>query len=156
MIITTLKDLILSQLKLKHNSIHGIKHWEYVERVGLLLADQTKTNKTVIQLFAYLHDCQRLNDDYDPDHGLRAAEYVDVLYKQGKLQINTGELETLKFTCRYHNDRTIKSADKTVQICWDSDRIDLTRIGVDPKTIVLETDEAKRYIEQHIFISSIG
>ena len=57
-------------------SIHGDGHWERVAGFGRLLAEKERLNERVLVLFGYFHDCQRLNDGHDPDHGPRAAQYV--------------------------------------------------------------------------------
>lgn len=43
----------------KLGNIHGLSHWQRVERNGLLLAT-SKVNITVVRLFAYLHDKCRI------------------------------------------------------------------------------------------------
>ena len=58
--------------------LHGVAHWERVERNGLLLATP-ECDVTVIRLFAYLHDSCRENDGYDLEHGPRAALMMESL-----------------------------------------------------------------------------
>ena len=55
--------------------MHGVSHWERVERNGLLLATP-ECDVTVIRLFAYLHDSCRENDGDDNRHGPRAAQMM--------------------------------------------------------------------------------
>ena len=70
---------IRGQFALDWQVIHGASHWSRVRINGLKIARTNHARTDVIELFAFLHDSQRWNDDYDPEHGLRAAEYVDVL-----------------------------------------------------------------------------
>ena len=55
-------EVITRQFKLRSDSVHGIKHWQRVEKLGLMLAEKTGADKRVITLFAYLHDSKRENE----------------------------------------------------------------------------------------------
>ena len=99
-------------------------------------------------MFALLHDSQRLCEGYDPEHGLRASEYAQKLFDQGLLVLDQPKIELLKLACKNHCDRSAKSNDISVNICWDSDRIDLTRVGVDPKEIELTTQVGIEYLRK--------
>ena len=58
--------------------------------------------------------------------------------------INPGkEKELLIEACKYHSDGLI-DADITVQTCWDSDRLDLGRVGIKPSSDRLCTEVARR------------
>ena len=56
------------------NLMHGPPHWKQVEQNGLEIAETSRADLVVVRLFAVLHDSQRWNDGYDPEHGIRAAE----------------------------------------------------------------------------------
>ncbi len=43
---------------------------------GRLLAQETKANIGIVELFAVIHDCKRDNKYFDLQHGRRAAEYI--------------------------------------------------------------------------------
>ena len=45
--------------------------------------------------------------------------------------------------CKYHSDGFVKG-DITVQTCWDSDRLDLGRVGIKPLADKLCTKAAKK------------
>lgn len=127
-------------------SVHGPWHWEKVEKNALILAKQTPgADKLVSQLFALIHDTKRQNDDDDPEHGHRSAAYAEKLFKQGKLDINEGQLAVLMEACKFHNDGQI-SDDPTIGVCWDADRLDLTRVGVIPNPELLSTQAAKELL----------
>ena len=53
------------------------------------------------------------------------------------------EKELLIEACKYHSDGLI-DADITIQTCWDSDRLDLGRVGIKPSPDRLCTVVAKR------------
>lgn len=54
------------------------------------------------------------------------------------------QLEKLIFACQHHNNSRVKSADVTVQTCWDADSLDLGRVGIKPEPHLLNTFIAKR------------
>jgi uncharacterized protein len=110
--------------------IHGAGHWQRVCENGLRLAEETGADPAVLELFAYFHDSRRLSDGWDPEHGHRAAAFIKNL--QGShLSLCEEKLEILTFACTHHSDGLI-DADVTVQTCWDADRLDLGRIGIQP------------------------
>ena len=47
--------------------------------------------------------------------------------------------------CRYHSDGLVEG-DITVQTCWDSDRLELGRVGIKPVPKRLCTEFAKRQV----------
>jgi hypothetical protein len=89
-------------------------------------------------LFALIHDSQRLHDGTDDGHGARAAEFAASLRGQGLFQLSDEQFEKLAFACRYHTDGQL-SEDVTVGTCWDSDRLDLMRVGIRPQAEYLST-----------------
>lgn len=137
-----LLNIIQKGFALSLDGIHGMAHWKRVHDNGLRLAGQTGADRAVVTLFAYLHDSKRLDDGLDPDHGPRAAEYVQAL--QGSLiQLANADLELLMYACHYHS-QPMTEADITVQTCWDSDRLDLGRIGIKPIARYLCTSAARQ------------
>jgi uncharacterized protein len=61
---------LLKQDALLFNSpVHGLYHWQTVERNGLYLANFTGADVKVVSYFAYFHDCMRENEHDDPKHG---------------------------------------------------------------------------------------
>jgi len=140
-------NIVRRQYKLALQGIHGLSHWERVEKFGLFLADATKADKTVISYFAYLHDSQRLDESEDAEHGKRASEFVGELYKSKVVQLSPVRLQQLQFACRYHNERKMFDIDDvTIQTCWDADRLDLPRIGIKPNPDYLYTETAKKFV----------
>ena len=124
-----------------HNGFHGFEHWMRVLHNGRLLAEAEGANLKVVELFCLLHDTQRLNEDEDPLHGHRAAQYAKT--QRGVWFILTdGEMDLLTQALSYHSDGYTE-ADITVQVCWDADRLDLGRVGIRPDPDRLCTDTAK-------------
>ena len=88
-------EIITKQFKLRSDSVHGIRHWQRVEKLGLMLSEKTGADKYVIKLFAYLHDSKRENEFVDPGHGARAADFVSELYNAGRIDASEKQLEQL-------------------------------------------------------------
>lgn len=132
---------ILDQYVLPPEEIHGAAHWARVMENGLRLARTTSARVEVVQLFAVLHDSKRENEGHDPDHGQRAADFAFSL--RGKLfDLDDEDFDLLYEACAGHtHERT--HPDKTVQSCFDADRLDLGRVGILPEPRRLCTDEAR-------------
>jgi hypothetical protein len=84
-------------------------------------------DREVVLHFASLHDACRQNEYEDPKHGQRAANWVNRL----DLSLDQDQKKTLIQAVRHHNDGQITD-DSTVEVCWDSDRLDLPRVGITP------------------------
>lgn len=142
---SNLLKLVSSQFKLDISGDHGASHWKRVEKIGLYISREYKeADKKVIRLFSLLHDSKRENEFDDPQHGKRAAGYAKELYNQSLLNISEPQLTKLIYACEHHNDRNAKSEDITIQICWDSDRLDLIRLAMLPDETFLFTKIAKQ------------
>ena len=113
----SVRDWALGQFTLGSGTRHGISHWETVRRHGERLAEQTPgADILVVQLFAYLHDCRRLNESKDPLHGQRAADAAGEI--QGTLiHLEDEQFSLLIKACRDHTDgRPI--GNPTIGCCW--------------------------------------
>ena len=122
--------------------IHGELHWRTVGANGLWLAETLDGADTyVIFLFALLHDSMRENDSVDPRHGPRAAAFAIQLDGEGLLGTTPAQLETLRYACFEHTDGLV-SSDPTVGVCWDADRLDLPRVGIQPDPARFSTARA--------------
>ena len=120
---------------------HGASHWVRVRRNGLLLAKGTGANALVVELFSFFHDSCRVNEYTDRNHGSRGAELAVKL--RGKyFDATEAEMALLVCACSGHSDGHL-DADITVQTCWDADRLDLGRVGIEPDAKYLCTAAAK-------------
>ena len=134
-------ELVRREFALPWYGIHGISHWVRVRENGLRLATITDASTDVVEFFAFLHDSKRLDDGRDLDHGRRAAEFIRTL--QGSIvNLANQDFERLVYACKCHSDGLIE-ADRTVQTCWDADRLDLGRIGIKPDSRYLCTHAAR-------------
>lgn len=138
---------IASQYLLNPQDAHGLDHWGRVLENGLRLVDAEGGDSTVIRLFAIFHDACRHNQSRDPGHGARGAALAEELL--GDLALVTKkQLDLLTLACRDHTDGKT-AADLTVQICWDSDRLDLARVAImpDPNFLCTKTAIDKDILE---------
>jgi uncharacterized protein len=133
---------ILKDYQLSWRGVHGITHWARVLENGLRLAAYTGAQTQVVALFAVFHDSMRTNESKDPGHGQRGAEFAKIL--NGKaFDLSDDDFALLETACTYHTD-SLTTGDTTVQTCWDSDRLDLGRVGIVPDLKYLCTDAAKQ------------
>ncbi|GAC1449403.1 MAG: hypothetical protein NVSMB9_33240 [Isosphaeraceae bacterium] len=132
---------VLEDYTLPWSGDHGVAHWARVLENGVRLADVTGADVEVIRLFAVLHDCRRINEFTDPDHGPRAAKLAETL--RGRLfDLPDHEFRLLHRACSGHtHERT--HPDVTVQTCWDADRLDLGRVGITLNPSRLCTEAAR-------------
>ena len=141
MITPELVRTILDQYPLPRNGVHGVSHWARVYEIGSRLAPHTGAKIEVVQLFALLHDSQRVNEGRDPDHGPRAADYALAIRDQLPA-LEDRDFELLRYACTWHT-AGMTVGDVTVRTCWDADRLDLGRVGIRPRPELLCTDAAR-------------
>jgi len=145
-----LLNVILSRFALPNNSIHGITHWKRVEAIGRRLAASIEADVAVVSHFAYLHDSCRVNEDFDPEHGLRAKEYVLRLAKEHVLQLTSKQVNQLAQACEIHTDHRIKTDNLTIATCIDADRLDIVRLHLQPYEQFFLTFAAKKMAKQEL------
>ena len=138
-IIEEIREYVHSQWML--GELHGIRHWDRVYANGqrLLTPD---ANPLVVGLFAYLHDSCRMDDGMDLYHGERAAVWIDTLRNTFLKDVSDEEIELLKEACRLHTIEH-KTGNPTIDACFDSDRLDLWRVGIIPDPAKLATERGK-------------
>lgn len=132
---------ILDDYALPVDGDHGVTHWARVLENCRRLCETTGANIEVVSLFAVLHDSRRINEHHDPQHGPRAAEFARTL-RGSVFDLDDESFDLLCAACAGHtHERT--HPDITVQTCFDSDRLDLGRVGITPHRDYLCTDAAK-------------
>jgi uncharacterized protein len=136
-----LLDAILKEYALPMIGSHGPVHWARVLENGRRLAERTGANFRVVELFAVFHDARRINEGIDHGHGRRGAELAETL--RGSLfDLPDKHFKLLIDACARHTHGLTK-ADVTILTCWDADRLDLGRVGIEPRPEYLCTDAAK-------------
>ena len=133
---------IKTETRVPAHSVHGFSHWERVADYGRVIAKNEDVNERIITLFAFFHDCQRLSEGEDPEHGPRAAKFVKT-FSNKELGLDQPDMERLIIACRHHT-HGCETDDLTIMASWDSDRLDLERIGIIPDPKYLFTATAKR------------
>lgn len=120
------------QLDYSHG-VHGVPHWSRVWFHGRALAARMDVNPAILAWFAYLHDSQRHNDNHDPMHGHRAADFATRQRRAGVIaELSDREFEHLCEAMRLHSDgHTV--GEPAILACWDADRLDLGRVGIEPE-----------------------
>ncbi len=117
---------------------HGQQHWQTVAAFGTILARETNgADPIVALLFGILHDCLRIDDGHDPDHGRRAGALAGAL-NGGLFTLDEARLTALVTALSLHVDGLV-SDNSTIGACWDADRLHLWRIGVTPDPSLLST-----------------
>jgi uncharacterized protein len=123
-------------------SIHGPQHWKCVAATGCaLINDAGFGDPSVVLLFGLLHDSMRLDDGHDPNHGPRAATLAQEL-NGAFFHLDDTQLKLLQRACNGHTFGKLTN-DPTIAACWDADRLNLWRLGVEPSTRFLSTEAAK-------------
>ena len=130
-------EIVSRQFQCGAHSDHGPSHWRRVERNGLLLVEHSGADLIVVRLFALFHDSKRENEFTDPDHGKRGAAYAREL-RGGCFQVSDEQFELLDFACTWHTDLA-HHRDPTIGTCWDADRLDLGRVGINPDPAYMNT-----------------
>ena len=132
---------VLEAYSLPWDGDHGVAHWARVLENSLHIAEATGADVEIVSLFSILHDSRRIDEDDDPDHGLRGGEFAISI--RGKLfDLSDDRFQLLYRACEGHtHERT--HPDVTIQTCWDADRLDLGRVGITPHPSRLSTDLAK-------------
>ena len=136
---------------------HGIDHWERVRRNGRIIAESNGGDSKVVDYFAYLHDCCRVNEENDPHHGPRAAAFA--IENRKSIQLSDCQFHLLCEACRDHTfsiPEKGKMTDPTLAACWDGDRPDLPRVGILPDPDLLFSDLAKNLAEEFSHASNIS
>jgi uncharacterized protein len=146
MVSEVINDPLLAELRANYHldwdGVHGYKHWMRVRETGLRLAELTQASPRVVELFAFTHDIQRLNDHVDPLHGQRASHLIRERLVD-LIKISAEELDWLCEACANHTLGLI-DANPTIQTCWDADRLDLMRVGIRPNPLYLCTEAARQ------------
>lgn len=132
----------LDSFRLRHDGDHGLFHWARVVENGRRLANRLGLSSKLTDLFGILHDSKRSNEYVDRDHGKRSANFVRHLAVTGAIDLCETEIVELEFACRFHSTGR-RDGPLIAQICWDADRLDLGRVGIEPSRERLCTEAAK-------------
>lgn len=132
--LTRLREEVFRRSTMRESYWQGERHWRAVAHAGLQIAPQVPgCRPLVVFLFALFHDARRENEFSDPQHGPRGADLAR--------ELGVGD-ELLFVACRDHTYAP-PTDDPTLGACWDSDRINLWRVGITPDSQFLSTAPAR-------------
>ncbi len=140
-LIQELSEYAQSIFRCNLDSIHGMEHWKRVDESAKLICRETSADLIVVRFFAYLHDSCRLNDGSDWEHGPRSADLLRSLPAELAV-LDSDQLSLLDHAMRHHTKGGVTD-EPTVGACWDSDRLDLGRVGIIPSAIFMSTEPAR-------------
>jgi len=141
-------NLLRKESSFFDSPIHGVKHWQTVERNAHYLAGFNNADTEVLSYFAYFHDCMRENEYRDKGHGPRAAVFAK--QHRDKIPLNDIQFKQLTDACKGHTHGQRPEC-ITINTCWDADRLDLLRVGIIPDANRLHNEEAKRIANENDF-----
>jgi uncharacterized protein len=141
-------NLLKAESPFFNSDMHGLQHWQTVERNGHYLAQFTGADIKVISYFAHFHDCMRENEYDDPKHGLRGAIFAEK--HRSLVDLTDAQFKQMTDACKAHTGGR-KMSCVTVATCWDADRLDLGRVGIAPVSEFLFSKEAKRIADLNDF-----
>lgn len=126
-----------SQEKTLAGPIHGLSHWNRVAENGQQLCqmaekDGQRPDRLVVFLFAYVHDSCREDDWSDIEHGPRAARAIAEIRETLLPFLTDEQFLLLRMACAAHTKEE-RTDILTLNICLDSDRLDLPRVGICPQ-----------------------
>jgi uncharacterized protein len=127
-------DRVAADSLLASSYDHGERHWRAVAAVGRRLVEVTPgADAELVFLFALFHDARRVNEHTDPEHGARGAALAREL-----LDLDPTRLDVLCDACARHNGAR-NSTHPTIGCCFDADRLNLPRVGIEPDAQYLST-----------------
>lgn len=159
-----LKELFTLMKEMTKNQMHSILNvgdpYGYhhsmrvdvnIQMLGKRLWLNTDDVNAISHLYAHWHDILRFNNGNDPEHGKRAADVISRNRKHPSLNpfceigtirntpLSDDLTDRLIYACEHHTTMH-KSGDPLIDICFDGDRMDLTRVGIkpDPKQMATE------------------
>lgn len=149
-------EYVAAKFRCDRDSVHGLSRWHRVERYRSLIAARSGAFEEVVRLFAVFHDSCRVHDDWDNTHGTRAAAFAASL--RGRLfDLSDEHFERLHCACTWHTHGKL-SDDPTMGTCWDVDRLDLGRIGIEPEIAYMSAElgrEIAAHGSAHPFLTQI-
>lgn len=121
---------------------HGPRHWNRVCKHAHSVSRSAGIDPLVSHIFSWVHDSQREDDGQDLNHGSRAAAFVRANRAGLFGFMSDQQLELLANACDLHS-HGVTEGDIIEQSCWDSDRLDLWRVDIEPEPAYMCTPYGK-------------
>ena len=104
---------------------HGLTHSTQVALFGIDIAHSINQDPLPVMLAAGLHDCARVNDEWDTEHGLNAMPIACDFIANNYSHLPQQTIQDILYAIRHHTTGTI--APNNISAClWDADRIRLS------------------------------
>ena len=124
--------------------IHGIEHETRVLVLSQILGAMESAagaivDRDAIAWAAVIHDTQRLDDSLDPEHGVRAAEWIQT---NSDVLPRSTLVEPVAYICRWHAspDNQVPQLRSDLRVLKGADALDRWRIGdLDPTYLRTES-----------------
>lgn len=131
---------ILINFRLDFYGVHGFPHWCRIIDNGLYLSKFYDIDMDIIISFVFFHDIERVFDEYDYQHGVRGGKFF--MENKSLLSITDKQAAIIFEASCGHTD--IHHSDNlNIVACWDSDRHDLMRVGIQPQSPFLNLKKSK-------------
>lgn len=122
---------------------HGPDHWKRVMHHALATSRSLGISPLVPYVFGLVHDSQREDDGMDPEHGPRAAKFVE-RHRHGLFSfLDNEQVAHLVQACDQHSDGWTDGPPHVIA-AWDGDRLDLGRVSMCPDPKYLCTAYARQ------------
>lgn len=152
----TWPDLLIEvrrKSRLWESPLHGDVHWRSVAATFLYIQKiKVDIDPSVGLAFAIFHDSQRQDEMGDPWHGEAAAEFVAssdaLLHLLGPVR-----RDHVFTACALHNEGHVERSNPSIGACLDADRLNLVRIGIQPKMdymSVIKTESEMKQVLSYV------
>ena len=153
-------EAIVTPYRSIDSRLHGPEHWRRVAWFGAELARRNGLDvraRRAVEIFAWMHDLAREDDQADPEHGARGARLFRELAPSLFPELDDPERNLIAGAIRLHNggltaDEAVMTGELVVAgecddrliacvgSCWDADRLDLLRLGIMPHPDRMSTE----------------
>lgn len=123
---------------------HGLTHWLRVIDIGITLAYHNNVDPNFVIAFGLLHDSARTHDQHCFEHGPAACDVINKF--RDLIPLDDTQISELKTAVGFHttaHPHPEQNISHELKCCWDSDRLDLLRVGIVPANEYLYTKQAK-------------
>lgn len=149
----------LRQFTYIDSRLHGPAHWVRVHRFGTMLANSLNLSERearCVEVFSFTHDLARIDDGGGNQHAIDGAIHAFKVMDAIFPDLDEAQQQLISAAIRYHSDGL--RADEayyrgfieinewsedvlinTVGCCFDADRLDLLRLGVEPHERYMST-----------------
>jgi uncharacterized protein len=122
--------------------IHGLPHLRKVAHVAARIAAYEGADWPQAMVGGFLHDCARKDDGGGQEHAVESAKVAKVALARHYPNMDA---ERLLYAINHHAGG-LTTKDPLIGAIWDSDRLDLVRLGAEIDPRLLSTRYARRLV----------